>query len=67
MLIKNDNNYFKEDKLDILDPQSLVKDIAVSLVIFNVGDGDNDYVCVFMKLKLPFEFHYIVNYKYQFW
>jgi hypothetical protein len=66
LLADSDDDYNK-DELEIIDPQLLIKDMAVSPAIFNIGDGDNDYVCKLMKLKLPDEFRHIPSYKYQFW
>ena len=51
----SDDNYNK-DELDIVDPQLIIKDIAVSPGIFNVGDNNNNYVCGLIKLKLPPKF-----------
>ena len=58
------NNNYNKDKLDIVDPQLIIKDIAVSLAIFNIGDKDNNHVRGLIKLKLPPKFRYKVNYKY---
>ena len=55
LLADSDNNYNK-DKLKMVNPQLLIKDIAVSLGIFNVGDNDNNYINNLIKLKLPFKF-----------
>jgi hypothetical protein len=55
LLADSDNNYNK-DKLDIVDPQLIIKDIAVSLGTFNIGDDDDNYVRGLMKLKLPPKF-----------
>ena len=55
LLADSDDNYNK-DELDIVDPQLIIKDIAVSLGIFNIGDNNNNYVRGLIKLKLPPKF-----------
>ena len=51
----SDDNYNK-DELDIVDPQSIIKDMAVSLGIFDVGDNDDNHVRGLIKLELPPKF-----------
>jgi hypothetical protein len=63
LLVDSDNDYNK-DELEIVNPQSLIEDIAVSPAIFNIGDSDDDYIRKLIKLKLPDEFCYIPSYKY---
>ena len=55
LLVDSDDDYNK-DKLKIVDPQLLIKDMAVSSGIFDIGDNDNDYINNLIKLKLPLEF-----------
>ena len=63
LLVNSDNNYNK-NKLEIIDPQLLIKDIAVSLATFNIGDSNNDYIYKLIKFKLLNKFHYILSYRY---
>ena len=55
-LLANSNNNYNKDKLEMVDPQLLIKDMAVSLGIFNIGDDDNNYINNLIKLKLPLKF-----------
>ena len=63
MLVNSNNNYNK-DKLDIVDPHLLIKNIAISPAIFNIKDDNNNYIYKLIKLKLLFKFYYILNYRY---
>jgi hypothetical protein len=69
LLAESDDDYddHDEDELVMLDPQSLIEDMAVSPATFDVGDDDDDHVRGSMKLELPPEFRQIANYKYRFW
>ena len=40
----------------MVDPQSIIEDMAVSLGTFNVGDDNDNHVRGLMKLKLPPKF-----------
>ena len=51
----SDDDYNK-DKLEIVDPQLLIKDMAVSSGTFDVGNDDNNYINNLIKLELPLEF-----------
>ena len=51
----------------MVDPQSLIKDIAISSATFDIGDNDNNHIHNLIKLKLPLEFLQVPNYRYQFW
>ena len=48
----------------MVDLHLLIKNMAISPAIFDIGDNDNDYIYKSIKLKLPSEFCYILNYKY---
>ena len=63
LLADSDNNYNK-DKLEIVDPQLLIEDMAVSSAIFNIEDDNNNYVYNLIKLKLPLKFLQMPNYRY---
>jgi hypothetical protein len=62
----SDDDY-DEDELDMVDPQSIIEDMAVSPATFDVGDKDDDHVRGSMKLELPPEFRHKANYKYRYW
>ena len=66
-LLADSNDNYNKDELDMVDPYSLIENIAVSPATFNIGNDDNDYIYKSIKLKLPLEFHYILNYRYRFW
>jgi hypothetical protein len=66
LLADSDDDY-DEDELEMVDPQSLIEDMAVSSGTFDVGDDDNDHVNNSMKLELPLEFLQVPNYGYRFW
>lgn len=66
LLADSDDDY-DEDELDMVDPHSLIEDMAVSPATFDVGDDDNDHVRKSMKLELPPEFRHVPNYRYRFW
>ena len=53
--VDSDDDY-DEDELDMVDPQSIIEDMAVSPATFDVGDKDDDYVRGSIKLKLPPKF-----------
>jgi hypothetical protein len=62
----SDDDY-DEDELDMVDPQSIIEDMAVSPTTFDVGDNDDNHVRGSMKLELPHEFRQVANYKYRYW
>jgi hypothetical protein len=62
----SDDDY-DEDELDMVDPQSIIEDMAVSPGTFDVGDDDDNHVRGSMKLELPPEFRQVANYKYRYW
>ena len=55
LLVNSDNDYNK-DKLEIVDPQLLIKNMVVSSGIFNIRDDNNNYINNLIKLKLPLKF-----------
>ena len=55
LLADSDNDYNK-DELEIVDPQLLIEDMAVSSGTFDIGDDDNNHINNLMKLKLPLKF-----------
>jgi hypothetical protein len=63
-LLANSNNNYNKDELEIINPQLLIKDIAISPAIFNIKNGNNNYIYKLIKLKLFNEFCYMPSYKY---
>ena len=55
-LLADSNNNYNKDKLEIIDPQLLIKDMAVSSGTFDIGDDDNNYINNLIKLELLFKF-----------
>ena len=66
-LLANSNDNYNKDELEMVDPQLLIEDMAVSSGTFDVRDDDNNYINNLIKLKLPLEFLQVLNYKYRFW
>ena len=63
-LLANNNDNYNKDELEIVDLQLLIKDIAISSATFDIENDDNNHVYNLIKLKLPFKFLQVLNYKY---
>ena len=55
-LLANSDNDYNKDKLEIINPQLLIEDIAVSSGTFNIRDDDNNHINNLIKLELPLKF-----------